>query len=35
LDQLARKIPALGHTLMLRIDVNSRNKKDVRIDHAK
>jgi SAM-dependent methyltransferase len=34
LDQLARIIPALGHTLMLRIDVNTHNKRAVKIDHA-
>jgi SAM-dependent methyltransferase len=35
LDQLARIMPALGHTLMLRINVNSNNKRNVNIDHAK
>lgn len=35
LDQLARIIPWLGHTLMLRIDVNHRNKRNVQIDHEK
>jgi SAM-dependent methyltransferase len=35
LDQLARIIPSLGHTLMLRINVNSRNKRDASIEHAR
>jgi SAM-dependent methyltransferase len=34
LDQLARIVPALGHTLMLRIYVNSNNKRNVDSNHA-